>query len=226
MTQPSSSTSGQLTKAKIINKKDNTTITCMFNPEQFKFTKQNSWNFKSLKDRDVPEAEFSGGGAVTFSLTLFFDTYLQHSDSGPAAGSDVRALTKPLWDLMKIDSSVIPVKPPNCVFQWGKIKFEAVITSLDETFTLFLANGTPVRSEINISFTQIKDDSEYPAQNPTSGGSPGEHVRIIREGETLSGIAYEEYGNPAAWRHLANINRIRDPRHLQPGQTLLITPLP
>jgi nucleoid-associated protein YgaU len=47
---------------------------------------------------------------------------------------------------------------------------------------------------------------------------------VVREGERLDWIAYREYGNPARWRHIAEVNGISDPLELQPGQVLKLTP--
>jgi nucleoid-associated protein YgaU len=83
-----------------------------------------------------------------------------------------------------------------------------------------------LRALLDVSFKQSSDEAVYPRQNPTSGGVPGQRLRTIREGETLAGIAHEEYGDPTVWRHLAEINNLDDPRRLRLGQTLLVTPLP
>jgi nucleoid-associated protein YgaU len=48
----------------------------------------------------------------------------------------------------------------------------------------------------------------------------------VHEGQSLDWIAYQEYGNPSCWRHIAEINDLDDPLNLQPGQVLKIVPLP
>jgi nucleoid-associated protein YgaU len=97
---------------------------------------------------------------------------------------------------------------------------------MSQKFTLFANDGTPLRATLDVTFKQIKDEGQYPRQNPSSGGNPGDHVRTVREGETLAQIAYEEYGDSTVWRHLADTNRVDDPRRLHPGQVLMIRPLP
>jgi hypothetical protein len=218
---------GELTRAKIINKDDESkVVTCMFNPKEYSFSKSNTWTIERVEGSNIGHAKFGGGEPAVLSLNLLFDTYEAHPHTGHEAGSDVRDLTKVLWDLMKVDTTKIPAEPPHCYFEWGGVKFEAVITSLTQRFTLFLNDGTPVRAEVSVSFKQMTDEGQYPRQNPTSGGKRGEHVRIVHEGETLAFIAYQEYGDSNQWRHLAHANRIDDPRRLRPGETLIITPLP
>lgn len=218
-------------KAKIINCETNEAAICMFNPKEYTFTKQNKWEEKPADKKDVAHLKFGGGAPASLKLQLLFDTYEDHSQSIAGltitAGEDVRKHTKSLWDMMKIDPK--KKEPPHCRFEWGKLwSFEAVIESISQKFTLFDSKGTPLRAILDVSFKQIKDEGQYPRQNPTSGGSPNERLRTVREGETLMSIANEELGNPAAWRHIADTsgNRIDDPLRLRPGQLLIIKPLP
>ncbi len=228
---PSTSTSGQLAKAKITNLDTNAAVTCMFNPDKYTFTKNNKWETVAIKGSNIPNLEFQGGSVGTLSLDLIFDTNEKH-DSINTAGEDVRTYTTPLWNMMAISSKRINSKtkkgdPPSVRFEWGSLwSFTAVILSISETFTFFKADGTPLRAEVKVTFRQLGEKGRYPKQNPTSGGNPGEHLRTVIEGETLVGIAYEEYGDATVWRHLADSNNIADPRRLRPGQVLLITPLP
>ncbi|HEY0737782.1 MAG TPA: hypothetical protein VGD69_22880 [Herpetosiphonaceae bacterium] len=215
--------SGQLTKAEIENLDTGKSVVCMFNPKEYTLSRSNNWTDKTSKGRDVPELEFGGGAPANLTLQLLFDTY--------ETRGDVSKITQKLWEMMKIvQSRTNPAtkigEPPHCQFKWGSVwAFEAVIVSISQKFTLFAADGTPLRAILDVTFKQIADQDKYPRQNPTSGGNPGEHVRMIREGETLPYIAYEEYGDSTVWRHLADTNSIRDPRRLRPGDMLLITPL-
>lgn len=220
-------------KAAIINCETNETAICMFNPKEYTFSKQNKWEEKKGDKKEIAHLKFGGGAPANLKMQLLFDTNEDYSLASRAAaetvraGDDVRKYTKPLWDMMKINPK--KKEPPHCRFEWGKLwSFEAVIESISQKFTLFDANGTPLRAILDVSFKQIKDEGQYPPQNPTSGGSPNERVRIVVAGETLMGIAAEEYDDPNAWRFLADIreNRVSDPLRLTVGQTLIIKPLP
>lgn len=228
MTMPS----GELAKAKITNLSDkNNSLTCMFNPNEYSFTRTNTWTPSGSKGNDISRMEFGGGNVGELTLNLLFDTNEKHTGN-TTAGRDVRDFTKKLWDMMKITERQVNKKtgrgsPPIVRFEWGSLwSFDAVITAVTERFTLFRPDGKPVRAEVKVTFKQIKAEGAYPKQNPSSGGNPGEHVRTVVEGETLAGIAFEEYGDATVWRHLAEINNINNPRRLRPGQVLLITPLP
>jgi hypothetical protein len=221
---------GQLARAKIVNVDTNETLMCMFNPDTYTFTKTNTWKAIDTK-ADLPVVEFQGGQVGKLTLDLWFDSNEKHASSTLNAGDDIRNVTSKLWKMMAVSDSRKNEKtqrgsPPLVRFEWGSLwSFKAVIESITETFTLFRSDGTPVRSQVKITMQQV-DDGSFPAQNPTSGGTPGQHLRTVVEGETLAGIAYDAYGDATVWRHIAETNGITDPRRLRPGQVLLITPLP
>jgi nucleoid-associated protein YgaU len=110
-------------------------------------------------------------------------------------------------------------------FQWGGLHFDAVITNMTQKFTLFLKDGTPVRTTVDISLEQLGDPEDHPRQNPTSGGGEANKTRTVQSGERIDLIAYQEYEDATQWRRIADANRLSDPLHLRPGQRLLIPPL-
>jgi nucleoid-associated protein YgaU len=109
--------------------------------------------------------------------------------------------------------------PPKCKFVWGSFSFIAIMESVNVTFTMFLPNGTPVRARAKVKMKQVEEQALYAPQNPTSRSVP-KRVWTVKEGQTLDWIAYKEYGDPAFWRHLAQINNLDNPRDLRPGQVL------
>jgi nucleoid-associated protein YgaU len=211
-----------LAKAVIINlDKPGFTVECMFNPKEYSFSKSNSWQPAETPGVNMPQLEFGSGQPATLSMQLFFDTY--------AKGVDVRkSHTDRIWQLMLIDEQLQSRRnnrgrPPRVRFQWGlSWSFEAVITSITQRFTLFLADGTPVRATLDVAFQQIKDEQLFPRQNPTSGGIGGERMRTVQAGDTLAWIAYKEYGDPNRWRVIADANRLTQVRYLTPGTELVI----
>ena len=49
--------------------------------------------------------------------------------------------------------------------------------------------------------------------------------REVRPQDTLSTIAYEEYGDPNKWRSIADYNNLDNPLAISPGQVLSIPSL-
>jgi nucleoid-associated protein YgaU len=202
-------------------------VKCLFNPKEYTFAKTNSWPKEQKAAANTPVLNFGGGNPATLNMDLLFDTYQSSKNGGQS--KDVRtAYINDLWKMMFVDKGLGEKKknkqgrPPKVQFTWGKAwSFEAVITSLSVTFTLFLPDGTPVRATAKVAFQQIQDTKELP-QNPTSGGIGGERVRTVEEGDRLDLIAHEEYGDTAQWRLIAAANGISDPRNLRTGSTLVI----
>lgn len=219
--------SGELAKAEIYvveGSRQGQSIECMFRPKEYAINKENSWEMGEAKGKSVPQLEFKGGGSSSLTMELFFDTYEKEVD--------VRIHTNRIWELMAIDPDLkdrttAKGRPPLCQFQWGPvISFKAVITSINQTFTMFRPDGTPVRATLKVTFQEAEEAGRYPLQNPTTGSKPGYKVRIVREGEAIDWIAYEEYGNSALWRFIAETNGLENPMKLVPGQRLSIAPAP
>jgi hypothetical protein len=194
-------------------------VDCMFNPFEYSVTKSNSFEEKAKNNSDVPHFEFIKAGPQSLKLNLVFDTFEE--------GQDVSRITNKLWKLMesktrKQGKKVKKVPPPFVAFEWGVFRFAAVITSMTQKFTLFLHDGTPVRAQVDVSFTQHKDLGDYPNQNPTSGGGPDERVRTVIAGDRLDTIAFEQYGDASRWRSIAERNHITNPLALRPGTQLAI----
>ena len=118
-------------------------------------------------------------------------------------------------------------RPPQCRLEWGRdtrFHFECYVTDCSVKFLLFTADGVPIRATATLTLKEVKDPTDLARQNPTSGGEPGRHVHVVREGERLDWIAYEHYGDASAWKRIAEANRLFDPLALQPGMSLTIPP--
>jgi len=219
------STSG-LVKAVIMNVDEGDRVECLFNPKEYTFAKQNTWEKKKVTGANMPQVTFSGGQPTTLQMELFFDTYAVASDG---QAKDVRKeYTDKIWKLMMVNDKLKDKKnkkgrPPTVRFQWGSAwSFDAVISSISQKFTLFSHDGTPVRATLTIAFEQVKDDAKLPWQNPTSGGIGGERFWTVVDGDTLQWISYKEYGDATRWRLIADANNLPGVRHLEPGTTLII----
>lgn len=217
-------------------------IPVLFNPNEIKIV-QTVWETKGqgeLVPADIPK---------TLEVTLFFDTSLPQPTTeglvqtlaqaslGRSLGlpsghqpSDVRDETRKITQLAEPQIAWKNGKrPPICQLHWGKWGgtqrndgfFQGVLEAVTQTFSRFLADGTPVRAQLVCTFREW-EDPEYAAKKRNEVDDP---IRIVRRGETLSSIAQEEYGDPALWRVIADENHLMHPRQLQPGQQLTVPPL-
>lgn len=194
-------------------------VDCMFNPYEYTVSKTNTYKEERQNRSDVPGFEFEKAGPQTLKLTLLFDTY--------ESGEDVSLKTNKLWKLMESKTRRSgnrnrKVPPPEVAFEWGVFRFVAVITNMTQKFTMFKPDGTPVRAQVDVTFTQHKDINDYPRQNPTSGGGDVERVWRVVAGDRIDTIAYAVYGDATRWRSIAAYNRLVNPMVLRAGQHLII----
>lgn len=207
----------------ISEKSGGTKITCMFNPFEYSVSQSNNYELKFENGADVPKMEFSGAGERSLSLTLIFDEAEKQSD--------VSQTTRKLFELMQPSEEgdsggEAKKRPPPVVFRWGVFEFFAVIKSCSQKFTLFKADGTPLRAEVTVGFSQHLKSTMYTgrAQNPTSGGGPMERIWQVKAGERLDLIASEVYRDSTKWRLIADRNGITNPLAIRAGQRLWIPP--
>lgn len=192
-------------------------ITCMFNPHEYTVSKSNSYSEKPRNRANTPQFEFTKAGAQTLKLNLLFDTF--------ETGKDVSEITNKLWKLMApkdIGNRNNKKEPPGVAFEWGVFRFVAVITNMTQKFTLFTLEGTPVRANVDVTFTQHVDLNDYPGQNPTSGGGLIQQMWPVIRGDRLDTIAAKVYGDATKWRLIAEHNGIDNPLSLRSGQSLAI----
>jgi nucleoid-associated protein YgaU len=99
-----------------------------------------------------------------------------------------------------------------------------VLDHVSGKFTLFLADGTPVRATLGVTFKEFIDVAVLVRQQPTQSS---DHYKkhVVKSGDRIDNIAGEEYGDAGKWRPIAEANRLDDPRYLQPGRALLIPAL-
>lgn len=187
-------------------------IRVMFNPTEYSRSKSVQYGEQSIAGQGAPVTQFVSGDAETLSMELFFDT----SEERTAVTTETDKLDR----LLTIDDSI--GAPPYCTFVWGEgIEFQAVLESADKQFTLFRSDGTPLRARVDVTFKQYQPPSSD-GSGGAGEGSGNASQRTVTEGDTLWEIAKEEYGDPTAWKRIAEANDIEDPRTLQPGRTLTI----
>jgi len=205
------------------------TIDCWFNPKEYTIAKANQWEVKPVTGVALPTAQYSGGQPRKLSLQLLFDS--TDSDS-----LDVSDVTAKLFKMMEAQASLGSGKgknsgrPPMVTFVWGStVTFKAVADNLSVQYTLFRADGTPVRAQAQLSLIQAdkaRDKSSGKGaskpQNPTTRAQPGLGSHTVRDGDSLASIAFAHYRDPTRWRAIAEANGIDDPLSLKRGTVLSI----
>lgn len=189
-------------------------IPVLFNPGRYALDASNQIAEIGVPGLPAPLLQFVRGGSRSLTMQLFFDSY--------ESGSDVRTHTDAVYGLLDIEPTTHA--PPIVEFRWGRLQFRSIVERVNGQFTLFLADGTPVRATLDVTFKQYVDvQTAVRARLTQSADHATSHV-VVR-GETISAIAAQHYDDPRRWRPIADANRLANPRKLVPGQVLAIPAL-
>lgn len=197
---------------------DGTQITARYNPNKLVLAKSISWEEQNAKERDVPELQFKNGQPRSLSIDLLFDTY----DTPNETKESVRKYTDEVLKLALVNGD--KHRPPVCELSWGannKDFFKGVLEKLDQEFTLFMKDGTPVRATCKCSFKEWRTNQED-KQKQNKKSSDVAKVWTVKRGDTIDGIAAAVYLDARLWRPIADANDLEDPHHLVPGTLLSI----
>lgn len=191
----------------------------LFNPTTYSIGSSVTWGAEASRQLNAPALTYGGGASRTLTLELFYDV------TEPIDGvwiDDVRKETNKVVTLSRKDRDL--GRPPVVAIEWGAapligsdFPFVGVVSQLTQAFTLFKANGTPVRATLSVSFTEfVNPEIDQRKLDPEFT------TRMVKRGDTLSSIAAELFGDPALWRVIAKANRLDDPRQLEIGRRLAI----
>lgn len=138
-------------------------VECLFNPKEYQLARSNNWGAADNSTKDAHDLTFSGSSGAKLSMQLFFDTYMHKRQPNTTDVTDVRIYTDQLWQMMNIEESLRDPKtqkgrPPRVRFSWGKNwLFNAVITSMQQQYTMFTPSGMPVRALVTVEFQEAME---------------------------------------------------------------------
>ncbi|MFY1671343.1 LysM peptidoglycan-binding domain-containing protein [Plantactinospora sp. WMMB334] len=216
-------------------------IEALFNPNEISRSRSVSWQTHESAGKGSAwtwsgmQQEFAAMQPATLSVELFFDTYESRAEASlwdlatsftppnpfqTGDSTNVTALTSRVSQLAEFDRELH--RPPLCTLSWGAFTeiFTGVLTRIDERFTMFLPDGTPVRATVSCSFAESLTDAQLKEREMHS--SDVHKTWVVRRNDTLHSIAAAEYRDPRLWRRIASANGVVNPRDLRPGTVLII----
>lgn len=211
-------------------------IPVQYNPTELQFEKQAQYAEVNIPGLIAPLQQFVRGAAEMLTVELFFDT----SDKGTGVkASPVTGLTDQVFAATLIEPK--GHMPPPVTFKWGdgfpghtlpakqagqqRTEFSGIVISCRQTFTFWSRGGIPLRAKLHLSIREnLPLNEQLKRLNPSSPDRT--HGHVLRDGESLTRLAYDFYRQPDAWRHIALDNGIEDPRRLRPGLRLRIPRIP
>lgn len=205
-----------LTKALIINTDAVVPIPIpvMFNPPEYQLQKSNQYAEIGIPGLGSSLLQFVKGSAQTLTMELFFDT--------TDLGIDVRAFTSLVLALTDVNSETHA--PPALLFIWGTLIFPCVLESVTQRFEYFNALGLPLRARLQVTLKGNDLLEDLLAGIPLLSADRAKH-RVVKTGDTLQGLAAQEYEDARRWRPIAEANGIDNPLTVKAGESLLIPTL-
>lgn len=206
-------------------------LRCMLNPESLVVSRlagiqprQSVGGMLTGTEMEDDPLLYTNGGRTEVKLHLVFDITLPGSS---IETTDVRDLTRPIWDLSENNHQTGIYKNPGlCRLIWGKnVDFTGVVTAVAERLESFTSLGVPRRSWMSMAMQRVKEP-QVPAEQLQSGTVNPDAVVAMRKevaegdttieagtatGERLDQLAYRYYGDARLWRKLAVYNQIDNP---------------
>lgn len=204
-------------------------IEVQINPASLRLNQTNSLDVG--KDAGRPKTQYQGSQA-TLTFDLVFDTAEEGTTDAPV---DVRTRTKELERFVLPAMGQPKAAPPRVQFVYGSFIVIGVMSSLNQDFDFFAANGVPLRAKCSVTIKEQKP--EFDANLAGPGANKGEGARppvppssgpganpaappADRTGTALAGESAADFANrmgldPAAWKGLAA--GLTDPLRLEAG---------
>jgi LysM repeat protein len=202
-------------RIQILNEKTGQKFLVMFNPEEYSLNKDNNYASQAIPGLESPLLQFVHGNLRTLDMELLFDTF--------ETQQDVRSQTQNIVALLDIDSDLHT--PPVVRVTWGSLDFRSVLAKVSQKFIKFFSDGRPARARLNVTFNEYLDAAtQVAAANLQTADFSKAY--IVKQGDTLSGIAANFYEDATKWRPIALANGILDPRSISAGQEIQVPPLP
>ena len=217
------------------SKKTGDSYTAVINPEQFTINYATHLTPRSGHGASEEQRTFNRRSPQSVTLKIIVDGtgIISSAGAGGEIGAIASKATGGKRDVVKDISTIKKVlygydsdshMPTFVQIRWGKIIFNAQLTSMTISLKLFKPDGTPIRAEVDCSFEGVIDDKKLAAlENKQSPDLT--HVRTVIKGDSLPLICYQEYGDSKYYYQVAKVNRLTDIKQLKPGSKLILPPI-
>jgi hypothetical protein len=196
----------------VVDGSSSSTIKVQFNPETLSLSTSNTI------DTSFGSAyQFANLGPTVLTLELWFDVTASVFETT----NDVRLLTQRVHHFMlpkPAEGDTTQYVMPGVRFLWGSFLFEGVMTSFSEAIDFFSKGGRPLRSKLSVSIQSVQP-------LPTSADNNAAPSQVAAAvGDTVQALAMALAVGIRAWRLIANLNEVENPRLLTPGSLLKMPP--
>ena len=193
------------------------TYTVQINPESFSQTHTATYNPAETTDTAGTTTKYSRIDPETLTFSFFLD------------GTGVVSVLQ-LTDSIKTFKKLVyryngQIHSPNYLLLiWGEFSFKCRLTQLEIDYTLFDADGVPLRAKLTPHFQQYLSPDDL-AKISGRNSPDMTHLRQVMAGDTLPLMCQRIYGNSGYYLMVANYNGLTRFRRLEAGQFIVFPPL-
>lgn len=159
-------------------------------------------------------------------LDFFFDgteAIENYKYTDPSKRSVRQQMNQFLETVYKMEGQIH--RPNFLKIQWGKnLTFKCILSSLDIQYTLFEANGDPLRAKVSATFhdyvaKEVREKEEKKHSPDLT------HNRMVKAGDRLDLMTHDIYADTKYLLQVAKFNKLRTIRRLKPGAALAFPPI-
>ncbi len=149
-------------------------VTAQYNPKELQIQKNVPWQKHQKGNTDGLQYEFTGAEGRTMTLDMLFDGVEEDESIADTVGM-LETLAK-VRDATSSDPEMR--RPHHCVVVWGTVmgddqRFQCVITQITAKYTMFSADGRPLRATVTLQLQEATRVS-MAAGDSSGGGSGGD----------------------------------------------------
>ena len=199
----------------------------MINPE--KYTQQASIEFSEKQGQGSPGTtiKYKKTPPSTISFDLVFDaTGVVKSQQKPYKNkvAKLKKEIKAFTDIVYTYNGH-KHKPNYLMVRWGNgLEFRCMLTSMSTEYTLFRADGIPLRAKMAVTFKNYQSPKKI--EEEAGDTSPDmTHLVTVVAGDNLPAMSEEIYGERSHYLKVARFNKLDNFRDLKPGTVLRFPPL-
>jgi hypothetical protein len=204
----------------------------MYNPTSFTVTHDVHYDKKAKVNTADLVKKFLCVKPRVVNMELFFDGTGASPSTlggfGNKAGVNVsiKGVEGQIQTFLKAAYQIAGVlhKPNYVMLVWGTFIMTGVLESANVTYTMFAADGTPLRAKMSIS---IKEHVDFSLVNKILNLKSPDISKsiVVQEGDTLPLLCYKEYGDSSYYTKVAKVNNLKNYRKLKQGMELLFPPI-
>jgi hypothetical protein len=192
------------------------------NPEKYEQNFKIDYDAQPAQGGQGVEGRFKSSAPEELQLEFVLDgtgTAYGYAQQGKTVQKQMEELQKTVYDMEgKIH------QPRYLKLVWKDFTFNCILSQMKVAFTLFDAEGAPLRAKLACTFLNYKETERRVREEGKS--SPDlTHLRIVEEQQNLPLLTHAIYGSPHHYLEVARANDLTNLRSIKPGARLVFPPL-